>query len=187
MPVASKSFIVGRIRISILTATIIGDLKKVVSQELGELIREQRRRLDTIEFELADVRRREGRLWDLVETTDDDLGDSTQRIRATRDRQMRLEASLEEAKVILSQRSAIRDDVETIAANALDMTAFLEESELSERKTFAETFIREVIVMPGEAVIQYNVPMPTDSHTPGADTEEVPWTDQLKSAFKTPG
>ena len=53
-----EELIVGRIRISILTETIIGDLKKVVAQELGELIREQRRRLDTIEFELADARRR---------------------------------------------------------------------------------------------------------------------------------
>ena len=142
-----EELIVGRIRISILTATIIGDLKKVVSQELGELIREQRRRLDTIEFELADVRRRLGRLWDLVETTDDDLGDTAQRIMAIRDRQMRLEVSVEDAKVILSQRRAIRDDMETIAANALDMTEFLKESELSERKALVETLIREIIVM----------------------------------------
>ena len=182
-----EELVVGRIRISILSATIIGDFKKVVSQELGELIREQRRRLDTIEFELADVRRRLGRLWDLVETTDDDLGDTTQRIRATRDRYIRLEASQEEAKVILSQRRAIRDDVETIIANALDVTEFLKESELSERKAFAETFVREIVVTPDRAVIYYNVSMPTDSPTPGADTEEVPWTDQLKSAFKTPG
>ena len=146
-----EELIVGRIRSSILTETIIGDLKRVVAQELGELIREQRRRMDTIEFELADARRRLGRLWDLVETTDDELGDSTQRIRATRDRQIRLEASLEEAKVILSQRRAIRDDVESIAANALDMTNFLKESELSERKAFAETLVREIIVMPGKA------------------------------------
>ena len=119
-----EELVVGRIRSSILTETIIGDLKKVVAQELGELIREQRRRLDTIEFELADARRRLGRLWDLVETTDDDLGDTTQRIKAIRDRQMRLEASLEEAKVILSQRRAIRDHVETIAASALGMMSF---------------------------------------------------------------
>ena len=27
--------------------------------------------------------------------------------------------------------------------------------------------------MPGKAVIRYNAPMPNDSHTPGADSEEV--------------
>ncbi len=176
-----EELIVGRICSSILTETIIGDLKKVVAQELGELIREQRRRLDTTEFELADARRRIGRLWDLVETTDDDLGDTAQRIRATRDRQIRLEASLEESKVILSQRRTIRDDVETIATNALDMTEFLKESELSERKAFAETFIREIVVTPGKAVVRYTVPMAGDSRTSGADSEEVPLDGSAKS------
>ncbi len=168
-----EELIVGKIRSSILTETIIGDLKKVVAQELGEMIREQRRRLDTAEFELTDARRRLGRVWDLVETTDDDLGDTTQRIRANRDRQMRLEASVEEVKVILSQRRAIRDDMETIAANALDTTDFLNESELSERKAFAETFVREITVMPGKVVFDYTVPMAADSHSPGADSEEL--------------
>ena len=27
--------------------------------------------------------------------------------------------------------------------------------------------------MPGKAVVRYTVPMPDDSHTPGADSEEV--------------
>ena len=72
--------------------------------------------------------------------------------------------------------------METIAANALDMTEFLKESELSERKALAETFVREVIVMPGKAEIQYNVPMPSDSHRPGADSEEVLLNGSAKSA-----
>ena len=177
-----EELVVDRIRSSILTGTVIGDLKKVVTKELDGLVREQRRRLETIEYELADVRRRIGRLWDLVETTDDDLGDTSQRIRANRDRQMRLEASLEEVKVILSQRSAIRDRVESIAANALDMTEFLKESELSERKALAETFVREIVVMPGKAVVRYTVPMAVDSHSPGGDSEEVPLDGPDKSA-----
>ena len=53
------------------------------------------------------------------------------------------------------------------------MTEFLKGSELHERRVFAETFVREIAVMPGKAVVRYNVPMPDDSHTPGADSEEV--------------
>ena len=56
-----EELIVGRIRSSILTEGTIGDLTKVVAKELNGLVREQRRRLETIEFELADVRRRLGR------------------------------------------------------------------------------------------------------------------------------
>ena len=58
-------------------------------------------------------------------------------------------------------------------ARAQDVGEFLRESELSERKAFAEVFVREIVVMPGKAVIHYNVPMPDDSHMPGAQSEEI--------------
>ena len=58
------------------------------------LVREQRRRLETIESELADVRRRLGRLWDIVETTDDVPADKDIRVKANTERQSLLEASL---------------------------------------------------------------------------------------------
>ena len=72
----------------------------------------------------------------------------------------------------LSQRTAVRDDVETIAANAQDMTEFLKKSELPELKA-VETFIREIVVMPGKAVVLYKVRMSDDSHRPGGDSEEL--------------
>ena len=74
---------------------------------------------------------------------------------------------------ILSQRRAVRDDLEAIMAGTLDMTEFLKESELHERRAFVETFVKEIVVMPGKAVIRYTVPMPDDSHMPGADSEEI--------------
>ena len=112
---------------------------KVVAKELDGLVREQRRRLETIESELADVRRRLGRLWDIVETTDDVPADMDVRIKANTDRRSLLEASLREARSILSQRRSVKNDLEAIVARAQDMGEFLEESELSERKAFAQT------------------------------------------------
>ena len=89
--------IVDRIRSSILTKDGNDDVTTVVVKELDRLVREQRGRLEIIESELKDVRRRLDRLWDFVESTDDDLADTTPRFRANRDRQVRLEASLQEA------------------------------------------------------------------------------------------
>ena len=179
-----EELIVRRIRSSILTEAIIGDLAKVVAKELESLVREQRRRLETIESELADVRRRLGRLWDIVETTDDVPADTDIRIQANTERRSLLEASLKEAQSILSQRKSVKDDLETIVARAQDMGEFLKESELSERKTFAKTFVREIVVMPGKAMIHYAFPMPGDSHTPGANSEEVPLDVSAKSAAR---
>ena len=176
-----ERLIVDRIRSSILTEGNLGDLTKVVVQELNGLAQEQRRRLETIESELADVRRRLDRLWNVVETTDDDLDNNALRIKAHRERQRALEASAAEATAILSQRRPVRNDVEAITAYAQDMTEFLKESELPERKAFMETFVKEVVVMPGKAVIRYKIPMPDDSHTPGVDSEEVLLRDSTTS------
>ena len=66
-----------------------------------------------------------------------------------RERQERLEDSATEARAILSQRRAVLDDVETIAAYAQDMSEFLNESELTERRAFIETFVKEIVVTPG--------------------------------------
>ena len=46
--------------------------------------------------------------------------------------------------------------------------------ELPERTAFTETFVGEIVVMPGNAVVRYTIPMSDDSHTPGEDFEEIP-------------
>ena len=58
-----------------------------------------------------------------------------------------------------SQRREVLDDVETIAAYAQDMSEFLNESELTERRAFIETFVKEIVVMPGDALLRYTIPI----------------------------
>ena len=113
------------------------------------------------------------RLFELLGTSDDDIANAVVRVNTHLERQGRLEDSAAEATAILSQRTLVRDDVEAIATNALDMTEFLEKSELHERRDFIANFVREIVVMPGKAVIHYKIRMPEDSHTPGVDWEEV--------------
>ncbi len=147
-----EELIARRIRSSILTEGTIGNLAKVVATELDGLVREQRRRLETVEAELADVRRRLGRLWDIVETAADVPSDMDLRIKANTERRSLLDASLKEAQSILSQRKSVRNNLEAIVALAQDMGECLNESQLSERKAFAETFVKDIVVMPGKAV-----------------------------------
>ena len=58
-----------------------------------------------------------------------------------------------------------------ITAYAQDMSRFLKESELTERRAFIETFVKEIAVVPGDALIRYAIPMPEDSRTPGGNAE----------------
>ena len=37
--------------------------------------------------------------------------------------------------------------------------SFLNESELTERRAFIETFVKEIVVMPGDALLRYTIPI----------------------------
>ncbi len=85
----------------------------------------------------------------------------------------RLEDAAADARATLSQRSTVLDDVETIAAYAVDMSEFLNRSEMTERRAFVETFVKEIVVTPGSALLRYTIPMPDDSLIPGRSAEEM--------------
>ena len=101
------------------------------------------------------------------------MADASDRIREYRERQERLEYFAEQARAVLAQRRKVLDDVNTIAAYAKDMKDFLKESELTERRAFIQSFIKEIVVVPGDALLRYTVPMPDDSLIPGRAAEKV--------------
>ena len=76
-----EEMIVGNIRSNILTDGNIRALVKVVDERMDGVAGEQRKRLETIEDELEDVKRKLGRIWHLVETTDTDMADASDRIK----------------------------------------------------------------------------------------------------------
>ena len=182
-----EELVVGKIRSNILTEGSIRELVKAVDEQMDGVASEQRKRLETIDSELSDVRRRLDRLYNLVETTDMDIDDFKPRIRDHQERQQRLEASAEEARAILSQRREVLDDVNTITAYAQDMSEFLNESELTERRAFIETFVKEIVVMPGNALMRYSVPMPDDSLIPGRVAEKVALNGSVLSTVHSGG
>ena len=146
---------------------------------------EERKRLETIESELADVRGRLDRLYDLVETTTEfNMADFAHRIRDHKERQERLESAAEGARAILAQRRAVLDDVKTITAYAQDMNRFLQKSELAERRAFIETFVKEIELLPDNAVVRYIVPMPDDSIILGKKAHEIPLNGSAVSTVK---
>ena len=155
-----EELVVGLIRSNILTEGNIRSLVNVVDEQMDDVAGEERKRLETIESELADVRGRLDRLYDLVETTTEfNMADFAHRIRDHKERQQRLESAAEGARAILAQRRAVLDDVKTITAYAQDMNRFLQKSELTERRAFIETFVREIELLPDNAVVRYTIPI----------------------------
>ena len=172
----AKSFeklIVNEIRENVLTESNIRDLVKLLDEEMDGVAREQRERLETIEEELEDVKKRLGRIWQVIETTDIAMADASERIREHRERKEKLEIAAEEARALLSDRRQFLDSADTIAAFAADMSEFLKSSELTETKAFVRSFVKEIVVKPGRAAIVYSIPTPDDSPAGGADAVEI--------------
>ena len=182
-----EELVVGKIRENVLTESNIRKLVKLVDEEMDGVAKEQRQRLETIDSELVEVKHRLDRLYNLVETTDLDIEDFKPRIRDHRERQERLEASAAEARSMLSERREVLDDVETITTYAQDLSVFLNESELTERRAFIGSFVKEIVVMPGNAVVRYTIPMPDDSPIPGRDAEEMALHSPVLSTVKFGG
>ena len=154
-----EELVVDKIRSNILTEGSITELVKVVDEEMDGIAQDQRKRLRIIEDELEDVKRRLGRIWNAIETSDIDMADASDRIKEHRERKERLEDAAADARAILSERRAHLDDVKTISAYAKDMRDFLNESELTERRAFIESFVKEIVVMPGDALMRYTIPI----------------------------
>ena len=166
--------VVGRIRANILTESSIRDLVRLVDDEMDGVAAQQLRRLETIDAEREDVKRDLDRVWDYIETSDYvDTADAAARIREHRERQGLLEDAEAEAKAILAERRPVLDDESTVTAFAREMRDFLNESELTERRSFIESFVKEIVVSPGQAKVYYTVAMPPDSRIAGVDTDEM--------------
>ena len=182
-----EGLIVSNIRENILTESNIRDLVKIVDEEMDGLAREQRRRLRSIEEELEDVKRRLGRVWQAIETTDIEMSDASDRIREHRERKERLEVAAEEARAMLAKRRVTLDKVETIMAFAEDMSEFLGTSELTESRSFIRSFVKGISVRPGRATIRYTIPTPEDNSIGGADAAEVALGDPVMSTVHVGG
>ena len=168
-----EGMIVDQIRENILTDSNIRDLVRLVDEEMDGVAREQREKLETVEAELAEIRGKMDRLWHAVESTDLEINDILPRLREHKERQEKLEVAAGDARMALAERREVLDDVDTITAYAQDMREFLLKSDLTESRAFIKSFVKEIDVAPGRAVVRYSIPMPEDSRIPGKDVEEI--------------
>ena len=145
-----EQLIIENIRDNILTESNIRELVKLVDEEMDGIAREERERLETIEQELEDVKRRLARIWQFVETTDIEMADASDRIKEHRERQRQLEDAAQGARAMLSERRELLDSADMVAAFAADMSEFLRTSELTETRAFVRSFVKEVEVVPGK-------------------------------------
>ncbi len=183
-----EKLVVDNIRSNILTEGNIRDLVKTVDEKMDKVAAGQHKRLEDIDAELEDVKRHLSRIWHFIGETDNiDMADAGNHIRELRDRQELLEDEASAARAILTQRRSVLNHVDTVDAYAKEMRDFLKHSELTERKAFIQSFVKEIVVIPDDALLRYTVPMPSDSLIPGKAVEKMALNDSvLVSVHRSP-
>jgi hypothetical protein len=86
------------------------------------------------------------------------------RLQELRDQHDRLLARKTELETILSQRKIELANPEIVKAYVEDLRQLIESSELSERKAFIKSFVKEIKVIGNEGRIRYTFPIPPDNH-----------------------
>ena len=176
-----EDFIVEKIRERILTEETIVELVTMVAEEIDAMAGELSGRLEVIEAELGDVRKRLERLYEALETSELTLEVLSPRIFSLRHREEQLEAARDDAATQLEQRRVELPTTEEIARYVADFRDFLQEGTIPECKALIRNFVEGIEVVGDEAVLTYTIPMPSD----GVTSESASVLDFVKSGPPT--
>ena len=142
----------------ILTEETIVELVTLVAEETDAMAGELAGRMEVIEVELLDVRRRLERLYEALETSDLTLEVLSPRIFSLRHREEQLEAAREDAAGQLEQGRVELPTTEEIKGYVADFREFLQEGTIPERKALIRNFVEgiEVIIACKQGLLKVN-------------------------------
>ena len=172
-----ETFVVEKIRERILNEETIVELVTLVAEEIDAMAGELSGRLEVVEAELADMRKRLEKLYEAIETSELTLEVLSPRIMSLRHREEQLEAARDDAETQLEQRRVELPGTEEIARYVADFRDFLKDGTIPERKALIRNFVEGIEVMGDEATLTYTVPMPSN----GAISESASVLDFVKS------
>ena len=173
-----ETFVVEKIRERILNEETIVALVTLVAEEIDAMAGELSGRLEVIEMELGDVRKRLEKLYEAIETSELTLEVLSPRILSLRHREEQLEAARDDAETQLEQRRVELPNTEEITRYVADFRDFLKDGTIPERKALIRNFVEGIEVVGDEATLTYTVPMPSD----GVTSESASVLDFVKSS-----
>jgi site-specific DNA recombinase len=155
--------VINKIKNHILTEDNLTRLVNLVNEETDTASTTYKDECDTILCELDDVRKRLGKLYDVIENNLElSYSDLAPRIRELRERQSKLEQRKAELEERTSQRKIEIVHEEVVHRYVEELHEFLNESSLVERKAFIKSFVREINVKDNEVKLRYTLPITQD-------------------------
>ena len=157
-----EELVINKIKEHILTEENLQELVCLVNEEMDSNAGNYRKDLNVISDEIAVINSRLERLYDALETGKLGLDDLAPRIQQLRHQQEKLQSRKWELEAFLSDRRVELADMEMVTRCVDDLRGLLEESTLTERKSFVRSFVREVKVTGNEMLLTYTMPFPPE-------------------------
>lgn len=155
-----EALVINKIKEHILTEENLRELVRLVNEEMDSVAGHYRDELSIISDEIANVNNRLERLYDALETGKLTLDNLAPRIQQLRSRQEQLQSRKWELEALLSDRRVELANLETVTRYVHDLRSLLDESSLTERKSFIRSFVKEVKVTSDEVLLTYTMPLP---------------------------
>jgi len=131
----------------------------MVNEEMDSTTQSYQNELLLLSSAIEDINHRLERLYDAIETGKLNLDDVVVRIRELQQRQQGFHTKRIEIESQMSDRKVELADLETISYYIDDLHDLLKEGSLTERRAFIKSFIKEVRVIDGDAILSYSIPI----------------------------
>ena len=145
-----------------------------IDQALQELrdeteapVTKARRELDDIYTRLADIDRRQDRIFAAYENDDVDLERYGKRNRELEEAKTRIMAEHQKAMATMDQGAIILENPGDVLAYTQELNQFLRSEEKTRCKPWLESFIKCIWVESGRGTVQYRIPLPGGSRFSG--------------------
>ena len=153
-----ERLVIARIKKHILNEDNLKELARLVSEEMNNEASNLPKELTMISEEITGINDRLERLYNALETEKIGISDLAPRIKQLRIKQELLETKKRELEMSLSDKRVELVDLEAVTRCVEDLRELLEESELTERKAFIKSFVKEVRVTEKEVLLTYAMP-----------------------------
>jgi site-specific DNA recombinase len=159
-----EHLVTSKIKEHILTPENLTELVELVNEEMDAASTEYRDELDTIISEIGGVEQRLGNLYNAIENGNIEFNLLKPRLQELRSQHDRLLARKAELEDLMSQRKIELASPEVVRKYVEDLRQFIDSSDLTERRVFIKSFVKEIKVMGDEGRIKYTFPIPPDNH-----------------------
>jgi site-specific DNA recombinase len=158
-----ERLVTSKIKNQILTSDNLAHLVQLVNEEMDSTSHEYNEEMQMVVNEVTGVEQRLSNLYNAIENGDINYSLLKPRLLELKEQHDKLLTRKAELEAILSERKMELVSPGLVKSYVEDLHQLLDNSDLSERRAFIKSFVKEIKVDQNEGQIKYTFPVPPDN------------------------